>query len=165
MAIEMLDIPSVSTIIAAGGVLVGVILAYLEVRSLVETRRTDLVISLYRDFGGRDFQEAWQKVILSEYKDYNDYVAKYGLDEAYQVVMLFEGIGTLLHMKLIDIALVQHLISGPIVSTWEKMQLMIKGHRQKVNQPQFCEWFEYLYNEMKKKQQLAKRELFKSTFS
>jgi hypothetical protein len=153
MAIEMLDIPSISAIIAASGVLVGVVLAYLEVRSLVETRRTDLVISLYRDFGGKDFQEAWQKVMSSEYEDYNDYVAKYGLDEAYQVVMLFEGIGTLLHMKLIDIALVQHLISGPIVSTWEKMEPIIKAHRQKLNQPQFCEWFEYLYKEVQKREQ------------
>ncbi len=148
-----LDIPSISAIVAATGVLVGVVLAYLEVRSLVEARRTDLVISLYRDFGSKDYQEAWQKVISSEYKDYNDYVAKYGLDEAYQVVMLFEGIGTLLDMKLIDIALVQHLISGPITSTWEKMESMIKGHRQKANSPQFCEWFECLYNEVKKRQQ------------
>ena len=106
--------------------MVGVILAYLEVRSLVGTRRTDLVIGLYRDFGSKDFQEAWQKVISNEYKDYSDYVAKYGLDEAYQAAMLFEGMGTLLHMKLIDIALVQHLISGPIKSTWEKNETFDK---------------------------------------
>jgi len=150
----MLDIPSISAIVAAVGVLVGVALAYLEVRSLVGTRRTDLVISLYRDFGSKDFQEAWQTVISSEYKDYSDYMEKYGLDEAYQVVMLFEGMGTLLHMKLIDLALVQHLISGPISSTWEKMRPMIEGHRQQIDQPQFCEWFEYLYNEMKKRPRL-----------
>ncbi|MDH5779632.1 MAG: hypothetical protein OEZ29_03465 [Candidatus Bathyarchaeota archaeon] len=149
----MLDIPSMSAVVATIGVLVGVALAYLEVRSLVGTRRTDLVISLYRDFGSRDFQEAWQTVISSEYKDYSDYVEKYGLDEAYQVVMLFEGMGTLLHMKLIDLALVQHLISGPTVSTWEKMRPMIEGHRQQLGQPQFCEWFEYLYNEMQKREQ------------
>ncbi len=151
----MLDIPSISAVVAAIGVLVGVTLAYLEVRSLAETRRTDLVISLYRDFGNKDYQEAWQKVITSEYKDYSDYVEKYGLDEAYQVVMLFEGMGTLLHMKLIDAALVQHLISGPIQSTWEKMRPMIEGHRQQMNQPQFCEWFEYLYNEVKKRPRLT----------
>jgi len=150
----MLDIPSASALAAAIGVMVGVILAYLEIRSLVGTRRTDLVISLYRDFGSKDFQEAWQKVVTSEYKDYSDYVAKYGLDEAYQVVMLFEGMGTLLHMRLVDIALVQHLISGPIMSTWEKMRTVIEGHRQQINQPQFCEWFEYLYNEMKKRPRL-----------
>jgi len=147
----VLDIPSISAVVAAVGVLVGVTLAYLEVRSLVETRRTDLAISLYRDFGSKDYQEAWQTVIASEYKDYNGYVEKYGLDEAYQVVMFFEGIGTLLHMKLIDIVLVQHLISGAIVATWERMRPMIDGHRKQVNQPQFCEWFEYLYNEMKKR--------------
>ena len=147
-----MDITSISAVVAALGVLVGVALAYLEVRSLVRTRRTDLVISLYRDFGSKHFQEAWQKVMSSECKDYGDYLAKYGLDEAYQVVMLFEGMGTLLHMKLIDIALVQHLISGPTRSTWEKMRPMIEGYRQHVS-PVFCEWFEYLYNEMQKREQ------------
>ena len=148
-----MDITSISAVVAASGVLIGVAFTYLEVRSLVKARQTDLVISLYRDFGSKDFQEAWQTVISSEYKDYSDYVEKYGLDEAYQVVMLFEGMGTLLHMKLIDIALVQHLISGPIESTWEKMRPMIEGHRQQINQPQFCEWFEYLYNEMQRREQ------------
>lgn len=147
-----MDIASITAIVAAGGVTVGIVLAYLEVRSLVQTRRTDLVINLYRDFGSKEFQEAWQKVISSEYKDYNEYVAKYGLDEAYQVVMLFEGIGTLLHMKLIDIDLVGHLISGPIKRTWEEMKPIIIGQRKQVN-PKFCEWFEYLYNEMKKREQ------------
>ena len=149
----MLDIPSISAIVAAAGVLVGVTLAYLEVRSLVEARRTDLVISLYRDFGNKDYQRAWQAVITSEYKDYNDYVEKYGLDETYQVVMPFEGMGTLLHMNLRDVALVQHLIHGQTVSTWEKMRPMIEGHRQQLDQPQFCEWFEYLYNELQKREQ------------
>jgi len=150
---RMVDIPSISAVLAAAGVIVGVALAYLEVRGLVQTRRTDLVMDLYRDFGDKDFQKAWQMVISSEYKDYNEYVVKYGLDEVYQVVMFFEGIGTLLHMKLIDTRLVGHLISGPIRSTWEKMKPIIEGHRQKLGQPQFCEWFEYLYNEMKKREQ------------
>jgi hypothetical protein len=149
----MLDIPSISAIIAAAGVLVGVLFTYEQVRDLVRNRQTELVMSLYRDFGNKDFQEAWQKIMSSEYKDYHDYAEKCGLDEAYQVVMLFEGIGTLLHMRLVNINLVQHLVSGPIISTWEKMKPVIEGHRQKMNQPQFCEWFEYLYNEMKKREQ------------
>lgn len=149
----MVDVAEISAMVAAAGVLVGVALAYLEVRGFVQTRRTDLVMDMYRDFGNKDFQKAWQTVISSEYKDYNGYVAKYGLDEVYEVVMFFEGIGTLLHMKLIDTRLVGHLISGPIRSTWEKMKPIIEGHRLKVGQPQFCEWFEYLYNEMKKREQ------------
>jgi hypothetical protein len=153
----MVDITEISAIVAAAGVLVGVVLAYLEVRGLVQTRRTDLVMDLYRDFGDKDFQKAWQTIISSEYNDYDGYVQKYGLDEVYQVVMFFEGVGTLLHIELIDTRLVGHLISGPIRSTWEKMKPIIEGHRLKLDQPQFCEWFEYLYYEMQKKQQLASK--------
>jgi len=147
----MVDITEISAMVAAAGVLVGVLFTYEQVRDLVNNRKTELVMSLYRDFSNKDFQGAWQKIMSSEYKDYHDYVKKYGLNDVWQVVMFFEGVGTLLHLRLVNINLVQHLISGPIVSTWEKMKPVIEGHRQKMNQPQFCEWFEYLYNEMKKR--------------
>ncbi len=150
---RVVDITEISAIVAAAGVLVGVLFTYEQVRDLVRNRRTELVMSLYKDFSDKDFQSAWQKVMSSEYKDYHEYVEKYGLDEVWQVVMFFEGVETLLDMRLVNIDLVQHLISGPIVSTWEKMKPVIEGCRQKMNQPQFCEWFEYLYNEMKKREQ------------
>lgn len=154
----MVDITEISAMVAAAGVLVGVLFTYEQVRDLVRNRQTELVMSMYKDFSDKDFQRAWQKVMLSEYRDYHDYVEKYGLDEVWQVVMLFEGIGTLLHMRLANISLVQHLIHGPTISTWEKMKPVIEGYRQKMNQPQFCEWFEYLYKEIKKgERQLQQR--------
>jgi hypothetical protein len=149
----MVDIQTISIVIASAGVLIGVLFTYEQVRDVVRSRQTELVMTLYRDFGSKDFQEAWQKIMSSEYKDYPDFVEKYGLDGLWQVVMLFEGIGTLLDMKLVNVPLLQHLVSGSTVSTWEKMKPVIEGHRQKTNQPQFCEWFEYLYNEMKKREQ------------
>jgi len=54
----MLDIPSVSAVVAAVGVLVGVALTYLEIRSLVSTRKTDLVIGIWSLVGTREYLEA-----------------------------------------------------------------------------------------------------------
>ena len=53
----MLDIPSITAVVAAVGVTLGVTLAYLEVRTLVKQRQTDLVIRLYSTFGNRDFKK------------------------------------------------------------------------------------------------------------
>ena len=69
----------------------------------------------------------------------------------------FEGIGVLLKRKLIDIELVDDLFSEPIRTLWVNMKPMIDGSRKYLNQPRVFEWFEYLYNEMKKREQQQAR--------
>jgi len=160
----MLDIPSISAIVAATGVMIGVIFATLQLRNLVKTRQTDLVVRLYSTFGSREFQEAWVETLRMEFKDYNDYLKKYGATSekpiytsVNMVAAFFEGMGILLRRKLIDISLVDDLQSSDIILTWHKMKPIVEGWRKHFNRPQISEWFEYLYNEMRKReQQLAK---------
>jgi hypothetical protein len=148
-----LDIPSISAIIAAVGVLIGVVLTVLEVRNLVETRQTDLVIRLYSTFGSKELQDAWEKTQTREYKDFNAYKTEYGLREVNEVGWFFEGVGILLHRKHIDIDLVDDLFSSPVKRAWEKLKPIAEGERNQTQRPQIWEWFEYLYNEMRKREQ------------
>lgn len=164
--IKLLDIPSISAIVTSTGVIVGVIFAILQLRDLVKTRHTDLVIRLYSTFGSREFQEAWVETLRMEFKDYNDYLKKYGptsgkpiYTSVNMVAAFFEGMGILLRRKLIDISLVDDLQSSDIILTWHKMKPIVEGWRKHFNRPQISEWFEYLYNEMRKREeQLAKTE-------
>jgi len=156
----MLDIPSISAIVAAIGVIIGVIFAVLQLRDLVKTRKTDLVIRLYSTYGSREFQEAWVETLRLEFKDYHDYLKKYGATSekpvytsVNMVAAYFEGIGILLRRRLIDIALVDDLLSSDIVLTWHKMKPIVEGWRKQFNRPQISEWFEYLYDEMQKREQ------------
>jgi hypothetical protein len=154
----MLDIPSISAIVAAIGVIIGVALTYSEVRNLVKQRQTDLVMRLYSTFGSIEFQEARENVMSREFKDVDDYQKKYGVKEVGEVGVFFEGIGVLLKRKLIDISLVDDLFSGAIKSIWEKNKPFVEAWRKRVNRPQYAEWFEYLYNEMQKREhQLASK--------
>ena len=148
----MLDIPSISAIVAAVGVLIGVVFTLMELRNLVKTRQTDLVIRLYSTMGSREFQEAWDRFMKGEYKDLDDFDRKYSV-EGYEIGIFFEGIGVLLHRKLIDIGLVDDLFSSLVKMTWEKMKPLAEATRKKLNLPQMGEWFEYLYNEMQKREQ------------
>ena len=149
----MLDIPSISAVVAAVGVTVGVTLAYLEVRTLVKTRQTDLVIRLYSTMGSREFQETWERFRAREYEDYKDYGKRYGWSEVYQLGIFFEGIGVLLHRKLIDINIVDDLFTAPIKMMWEKMKPIAEDARKFLKQPTVYEWFEYLYSETQKREQ------------
>jgi len=156
----MVDIPSISAVVAAIGVIVGVVLAIMQLRNLVKTRQTDLAIRLYSTYGSKEFVGAWTKIMTAEFKDYNDFVKKYGLpissedpvDIANNMVgIFFEGIGVLLHRKLVDIDLVMQLF--PVKIVWEKLKPIVEGTRKQFDEPKFYEWFEYLYNEMQKREQ------------
>jgi len=158
------DVTSVSAIVATAGVIIGVFFAVLQLRALVKTRRTDLVLRLYSTFGSREFQEAWVETLRMEFKDYRDYLKKYGATSEHpaytsvnMVASFFEGMGILLRRNLIDIALIDDLHSTDIILTWHKMKPIVEGWRKQFNRPQMSEWFEYLYNEMvKREQKLAK---------
>jgi len=59
-------------------------------------------------------------------------VKKYGpfgrFEAVSEVCMFFEGIGVLLHRKLIDISLIDDLFSPiSIKIIWEKMKLVVEG--------------------------------------
>ena len=149
----MLDIPSISAVVATIGVLVGVAFAYLEVRSLVRTRQTDLVVRLFSTFGSKEFQEAYEKVVAMDAKDFNEVVTKGYRGSLITVGVFFEGIGVLLRRKLVDIGLVYDLFRQSIKMLWETAKPVIEDAREQLNQPRWGEWFEYLYNETQKREQ------------
>lgn len=160
---KLLDISSVSAIVAAGGVLVGVIFTALQLRDLVRTRQTDLVMRLYSTFGSKEFQEGLMKFMSLEFEDYNDFKRKYASTVSdysetpesiamEMITVFYEGIGVLLHRKLISIELVDDLFTGPIRSTWGKMKQLLDGYRRKTY-PTQLEYFEYLAKELQKREQ------------
>jgi hypothetical protein len=148
----MLDIPSISAIVAAAGVLVGVVLTVVELRNLVKQRQSDLLVRLFSTAGGKDWLEAWMKIRDREILDYDDYKEKYGFVEANEVFVFFEMAGRLVKKGLIDIDLLP-FAHGQVKATWEKIKPILEGSRTRFNEPRIGYGFEYLYNEMKKREQ------------
>jgi hypothetical protein len=149
----VVDVTEISAVVAAVGVLIGVVYYILDIRHQSKVRQTDLVMRLYSQFTSLEFQKVWEEVLKREAKDYYDLDKKYGMAESTVVGMFFEGIGILLKRKLIDIDLVDDMFTTPIKWTWEKMKDITLEARKVRNQPESLEWFEYLYNEMKKREQ------------
>ena len=159
----MLDIPSISAIVAAVGVLIGVILTVLELRHLAKSRRTDSYWRILSTFNSKEYLEALMKVYSLEFKDYEDFNRKYGdflsgkSEMAVPLGMvcdLFQGAGFLFHNGLMEYDIVRQF---PVRLTWEKVKAIAEGARK---QPEFSSlWtdFEYLNNELKKREQLQQR--------
>ena len=159
----MLDIPSISAIIAAAGVLVGVVLTVQELRHLAKSRRTDSFWSVFSSFNSKEYLEAWTKVYSLEFKDYNDFQNKYGVmtfDNPASVALsmvanLFEGAAYLIRNGLIEYDVVTEF---PVIPTWEKMRPIAEGARKTLGWSGLWGGFEQLAQEMKKReQQLASK--------
>ena len=149
----MVDIQTLSIVIASASVVAGVIYYALQIRHQNKMRQTDLVMKLYSQFNSFKFQKAWHEILKREAKDYYDYEKKYGFAEYTAIDIFFEGIGILLKRKLIGIELVDDMFTTPIKWTWEKMKEITLEWRKVRNQPEIGEWLEYLYDEMKKREQ------------
>ena len=159
----MVDIQTLQTIsiaIASAGVFAAAVYYILQIRHQTRIRQTDLVMRLYSAFTSEEFVKAGMIVGYLEYKDYNDFVERYGSPSADKPVWVainmvgnfFNEVGILLHRKVIHIEFVDELIGYRVAFFWEKLKPLMEGWRKQIN-PQLARWFEYLYNEMKKREQ------------
>jgi len=151
--VDILLLQTVSIAIASVGVFIAAIYYILQIRHQTKLRQTDLVMRLYSTFGSKEFQDAWTRIESIEFKNYDEYMKKCGLGDYAQCATFFEGIGVLLQKKLIDINLVDALFSVPLKFMYERMKPIIEGNREQLHNQRVFEHFEYLYNQMKKREQ------------
>ena len=152
--LRVVDITEISAIVAAAGVLVGVVYYILDMRSQTRIRKTDLVMRLCSTYDSLEFLEAWNTIFFIEDGDYDSFLKKLGGKRhiASFVCMFYDEVGVLLHKRLIDIDLVDELFGDAIPLMWEKLKNFIEEARRRYRPGAYLH-FEYLYNEMKKREQ------------
>jgi len=87
---------------------------------------------------------------MTEFKNYADYEEKCPF-EAAQVTGFFDGLGLLLRRGLVGIDLISGLFLMEL--PWQKLTLYVEGIRERANEPRAYTNFEYLHNEVKKREQ------------
>ncbi|MCJ7718633.1 DUF4760 domain-containing protein [Candidatus Bathyarchaeota archaeon] len=159
---RIVNLTEISAIVATAGVLVGVVYYILAIQHQAQNKQTDLVMRLYATFSSTEFQNAWAKVKkrAREFDDIDDiyeFEEKVGgLQEFNQVGLFFEGVGILLKRRIVNDTLIDDLFGGAIARAWETVRTGIIKGRQQQNDPTIYYYFEYLYNEMKKREQTKK---------
>jgi len=161
----MVDISTISIVIAATSVVAGVIYYSFMLRNQAKARQMDLFMRLYLTWGSEDMKKATGRFLALKIKDYDDFVKKYGpvisaepersqvWEDIDRIGWFFNGIGLLVHRKFVDIRLVDDFLGYGVVLAWEKIKPLVYGWRKQYNMPKSFGWFEYLYNEMKKREQ------------
>lgn len=168
----MIDVQTISIVIAATSVVVAAISVLIETRKAekqrkieIETRRANLFIQLYQQWCNTEFVNYWMDVRNRwEWKDYDDFRKKYMLvpsewTKFLSICGFFESLALMVRMELIDMKTLLSMgyWSDSVLDFWEKIKPIAQETRKRWNKPYFCGWLEWLNNEIKKgEQQLGK---------
>lgn len=152
-----MDVTSLSAVIAAISVVVGVIFAIFQMRDAAKTRHTGLIFQINPalNITMKEIIESISKILKMEFRDYEDFLEKYGdplSDTALHIITGYnDGLGYLLYKGLIDIETIEYIVSGSTKMLWEKLIPITEGMRKDYNLPELSKWFEYLYKELQKR--------------
>jgi hypothetical protein len=155
----VVDVQTVSIAIASVGVFLAAIYYVLEIRHQSRLRQTESVIRLspWFNMNAREVQEAVTQVCSLKYKNYKDYLERYSEKPEHMTLKIlgnyFEGIGILVYRKLVKADIVYDFWGEIIQSSWEKIQPLVADMRKDIGDSNTFRFWEYLYNEMKKREQ------------
>jgi hypothetical protein len=147
------DVQTVSIAIASASVTLAAFYYMWQIRHQTRTRKTDLVIRLNATWGSKDIMEAWSRVMERDIKEYD--TSSLSMSSKWvpemQIAQFFEELGYLVHSGFADFEFIYALF--PVGATWGKLRFLVARIRESRNNPTYYEWFEYLYNEVKKREQ------------
>jgi hypothetical protein len=156
----MVDITEISAIVAAAGVLVGVVYYIMEIRHQTKIRQTDLVIRLSSFVDNKEIAEALMTLVSSDFKDVDELREKVSPPTLIIIANFYHRVGVLVQKGLVDADLVDSILYTKGV--WENIEPWIIYVRQKLGKPNFFGSFEDLYDEMRKREQKLQQEGVKS---
>jgi hypothetical protein len=161
--------------LASASVIAGVVYYAFQIRHQTRIRKTDLIIRLYSRLHSSEFEDAYPRIMSLEFKDYEDFVKRYGrrhsgkspeIDKAISTVGgFFELVGTLLYRKHIDLGLVYDVFGIEMIKeVYEKTKPLRVGIRSERNDFNYGAGFEYLYNELMRKEPQLRKTWEKASF-
>jgi hypothetical protein len=165
--IILIDIQTVTVVITGISIIIGVILSLNSRKQELETRQAQLFMQIYNRYNTKDFHKTYGATrFIYKWADEHDFLQRYhvlggaeNLDafaDYNSMNGFFEGIGVLVKKGLIDVDIVYDLFANRIIWYWEEgFGPLATYWRNRIKDPNLYDSMEYLYNEMKKRQQQA----------
>jgi hypothetical protein len=147
---RVVDIQTISIAIASASVVAGVVYYALQIRHQTKLKQMDFIMRIPSTFLSKRVIQAVAAIRKTEFRNYDDFEEKCGV-ESRQVADFGENLGLLVKRRLIDVGLVADRYDVSV--RYEKLSPWIEEMRRRASNPRLYEWFEYLYNELKKREQ------------
>jgi hypothetical protein len=149
LVVNLLDIPSISAIVAATSVVLSAAFAVIQLRNMTKNNQTEFLIRLQSVFMDREYRKAWATIRECKPTEYKDCLKA---EPEYELVLaFFDNLGILLHRNLVNSDLIQELFGASINRAWERSKIYIEGARNEVKDPELWAGFEYLYKQIGQK--------------
>jgi hypothetical protein len=122
----------------------------------LETRQTQVFMNIFERFNNPDLMNAWNNITMEmKYRDYDEFLEKYGWEKNPSYFIHFDrigwtlhGMGVLLRKNQIDPELVCDLCGAGILDFWDKAKPFYVEWRRRYNIPVY-EGIDYLYDRVK----------------
>lgn len=157
--VDMVLLQSVSYIAGALGVCVAAVYYVMNLRvqqanmkSTLETRQTQVFMEVFDRFNNMEMMKAFNEVVMNmNYKDYDEFLEKYGWEKNPDYYIHFDligwnfhGMGVLVKKNQIDPELVTELIGAGVITFWDKAKPFYLEWRRRYNIPAY-KGIDYLY--------------------
>jgi len=154
--VTAVGVAGVSIVIAAASVVAASTFYSFQIRNQLRVRKTDLLMRLYTTFDSLEFQRAFHTVYWADFHDYDSAIAITGGERQLWTYLLsfYDQVGVLLRRRLIEFEMVDDLLGNSSRQLWEKVAPMIGEARERYD-PRLYEHFEFLYDEMSRRAELA----------
>jgi hypothetical protein len=150
------DVQTASIVVASASVVAAAIYYSLQIHNQTRARQTDLLMRLSTAYDSKEFRDAVMKIASTEFKDISELISAIPPSTLLMVGNFYQRVGALLKRGLIDVNLVDDILY--VSRVWERMESFAVFTRRQYDFPRFLDLFEYLYNEMKKREQKLSRQ-------
>ena len=135
-------------------IIIGVIIALLQLRGQNRLRQFDTVTQLFLTFGQESFLHHYRRVTTWNYDTYEEFQKDATENDHVSLMIVsvfYENMGLLFKRRLAPLELLDDLNSAPIISSWRKVKPIWVGLRAEYGQPQWVEFYEMLSDAMVKR--------------
>jgi hypothetical protein len=165
--IDLVTLQIVRDFVAIFGVIAGFTYYVLIVRNnqrnqrmVLENRKAQLFMPIYSLLHRQEFAKQTGDFIYNwEWSDVSDFMEKYGpatnleqFTSFLNMLAFYHAVGGLLMMEQIDPEMVHSLLPNTPITIWEKAESIVHQMREQTSSPNLFQGAEYLYKEMKKRQ-------------
>ena len=149
------DVTSISAIVAAAGVLIGVAYYILDLRHNREAKEMELSRMVISDVQSEQGAQRWATIMNLEWKDYDDFERKYGSDynldnyaKRFCVWETYNTLGMLVREKLIEPEVLYRINDVNPCFMWSKFKDLITELTRRYGGGVSYSDFEFLNNEI-----------------
>jgi hypothetical protein len=162
-------ITSISAVVAAAGVLVGVAYYILDLRHNREAKEMELSRMAISEVQSEQGAHRWATVMNLEWKDYDDFMQKYSSSSNPEIYskwtsqfMTLDTIGFLIKRKVVRAETVYEIGGAAAIRTWEKYKDIVQGLRDAESSKDIWSNFEFYAQEMLKIKMKREQKLHES---